>query len=743
MKIKLKVKHIAWILVIFLILLPACMIFLFPQAELWLAKQKLENGEASGKAKLLDVLDKRITYNQRYDAIQTYMIDVSDSSLYDITISPTGTGSTSTNGMNSKFSWDEKAPHLQDYIENGPLQSEYPSAVKNLAFYYQQHHEPELAKEVYTQGLKRLKKGNDTFLLHELQIFSIEASVQMHDFQAAAETLQEVKEYADSYNMDLQMQIARAEAEMHIQQGELELAANTVEQLLTAIEKSKGDILLTDSVFYEELQTLDNHLQRALLTDASLREVTGRVTYTDGTPIADVGIFLRDIGLSNYSILSNEANHTETNENGEFTFHHVLPGNYQITAGFSTDMIDGYMVPFEHGDILSIDGSEDKVYDITLEPVIDLIQPVNETVIQENQFDLEWEPVEGASYYMLEFTVEGDGASYSLNLDNKITTNKTTIELEDLYFLPTSIIVDEQDTKEDFFEPSASLGFTNPNGTYSWGVSAYDSQDQLISSSGGYRLSEENINNIPIIHLQNRELTNADELLLDGKLKEALQEYKENAEKDEADLHSLRMITVLIGIESDGTWENRTELALPYYIMLADQTENADYAWEVLDYYQRQRDWENYNYWFQKYIHWNDTELDSYTESSHATALLFQGKIEQARKYFQAAAENDLNHADLENWFALELFDGQSIRDVMNLALQYPSYDTDLSYTDWSLILHDMYEESGRVENYQEEIKHVLSLYILGDESGLNTWIDSTELEALKKFMQQLKEITY
>lgn len=34
-----------------------------------------------------------------------------------------------------------------------------------------------------------------------------------------------------------------------------------------------------------------------------------------------------------------------------------------------------------------------------------------------------------------------------------------------------------------------------------------------------------------MIRLQNRKLTNADELLLDGKLKEALQEYKANVKK--------------------------------------------------------------------------------------------------------------------------------------------------------------------------------------------------------------------
>ncbi len=85
--------------------------------------------------------------------------------------------------------------------------------------------------------------------------------------------------------------------------------------------------------------------------------------------------------------------------------------------------------------------------------------------------------------------------------------------------------------RKTFFEPASLLSFSNPEGTYSWGVSAYDSQGQLLSSSGGYRLSEENINNIPMIRLQNRKLTNADELLLDGKLKEALQEYKANVKK--------------------------------------------------------------------------------------------------------------------------------------------------------------------------------------------------------------------
>ncbi len=80
------------------------------------------------------MLDKKITKQQRYDAVQTYMVDPADSSLYDINISPSGSGYTSTNGMYSKFSWDEKLPYLQDYIENGPLHSEYPYAVKKSCF---------------------------------------------------------------------------------------------------------------------------------------------------------------------------------------------------------------------------------------------------------------------------------------------------------------------------------------------------------------------------------------------------------------------------------------------------------------------------------------------------------------------------------------------------------------------------------------------------------------------------------
>lgn len=40
-------------------------------------------------------------------------------------------------------------------------------------------------------------------------------------------------------------------------------------------------------------------------------------------------------------------------------------------------------------------------------------------------------------------------------------------------------------------------------------------------------------------------------------------------------------------------------------------------------------------------------------------------------------------------------------------------------------------------------MQHVLSLYTAGDVSALNTWIESTELKALKKFMQQLKEMNF
>lgn len=72
--------------------------------------------------------------------------------------------------------------------------------------------------------------------------------------------------------MDLQIQIAKAEVEMQIQQGQIELAASVVGQILTDIEKSDGDITLTDSVLYEKLQALNNRLEYALLTDEPLKK---------------------------------------------------------------------------------------------------------------------------------------------------------------------------------------------------------------------------------------------------------------------------------------------------------------------------------------------------------------------------------------------------------------------------------------------------------------------------------------
>lgn len=57
----------------------------------------------------------------------------------------------------------------------------------------------------------------------------------------------------------------------------------------------------------------------------------------------------------------------------------------------------------------------------------------------------------------------------------------------------------------------------NPEVRFSWNIEALDADGRLITRSNGYRLNEDTVGNMPFFYLKERELTTADQLLLDKK----------------------------------------------------------------------------------------------------------------------------------------------------------------------------------------------------------------------------------
>jgi hypothetical protein len=49
--------------------------------------------------------------------------------------------------------------------------------------------------------------------------------------------------------------------------------------------------------------------------------------------------------------------------------------------------------------------------------------------------------------------------------------------------------------------------------------------------------------------------------------------------------------------------------------------------------------------------------------------------------------------------------------------------------------------ESNQYQNYEQEIKEVLSIYFSGDEEELENWLNTTDKVEMKKLMDAIKEV--
>src|SRR5690606_29650512 len=170
-------------------------------------------------------------------------------------------------------------------------------------------------------------------------------------------------------------------------------------------------------------------------------------------------------------------------------------------------------------------------------------------------------------------------------------------------------------------DPLSLLAYTNPENRFHWNVIAYDKDGELITKSNGYRLDDKTIGNLPFFYLKERELTNADRLLLDNKVDEALEEYKKNYVEDPDDIHSLRMITRLIGAQEEDYRITEKEETIPYLEELAIKSPSESTAGRLAMHYYEQYDWDNFHKWFDPYLD-KEEEFDSYNQSIYASALM-------------------------------------------------------------------------------------------------------------------------
>ncbi|KPB03398.1 hypothetical protein [Bacillus sp. CHD6a] len=736
MKVKVKIKHIVLAIATFLLFLPIFLYLVQPQYSIFMARHQMANGEQLGKERVIDLLENgNIFKEQRFALIREFLIADAYTLQYDVYVGFTSTYWSDHNKANVKFSLEERLPYLIEYVEEGPPDGSMESAAKELAEYYNQLGKWQKGNEVLQTALDR---GIKTYFRSELATKQIDLAVQNEQYELALTYIKEFNAIVSKDDIYTKTKAVKSHVDILLRQGEHEKVIALVEKALKDIRRVKKERDDRDDEGFSEEKQLLEIMDRVKNGQDSFHTVRGNIYKSIGkTPIQGVGVFLRAKNNLNYSIGSEEKYHAVTNIKGEYIFRNVPSGSYQLVFGFTFEHIDGYAVSMPANPWIEVENENVVANDSMIHPLIEIYNPVNSKEIKEDKIQFSWEPINGAAYYSISVGREVEGGSVSHGLQSGIKTTKLTVPVEDLYF--SQGVIEYMDDSEGI-DYSSVLGFANPRGRFFWNVQAHNEKGDLITQSQGYRLGEDTFGNLPTFYLKNRDLTNADRVLLKNKPEEALDMYKQNYENNPDDLHSLLMISKIIGVEALMMNQSSKELAMPYLEELARRSPNEILFLEILQYYFEKEDWYSYEKWYESFGDSKGDILNEYIEGNHAAALLKQGKYEEARKQFQLVMKEGYRHEYISEWIALELFLGESLEKVIELAREHPEQGIFDERVDWERLLKNLQSEEEKVGGFMSEIQEVMGWVIQEENKRLEEWLNSTNKDEMKRFVKELRK---
>ncbi|MBU9720888.1 MULTISPECIES: carboxypeptidase-like regulatory domain-containing protein [Bacillaceae] len=745
MKVTIKMKHLVLGIGLFAILTLVFFVYITPKLDSWQIGRQLAAGEVEeGKQKIVDRIEGDA--RNKLELIEEYMI-ASHSEGFDVYVSAAFMSS-SGDASRHFFTRDEMEPYLLMYLEESrpTLEGHYMRAARTLINHYRGKRDLEQIITVIDLATQKFDQHDWDY--HELKLEEIEAAIDFREFEKAEQLISKYEgEMVDIFS-DTDLQLAHLKGEQLFRKGDREEAIAYLEKVIEEHQDWHDDLLeemeshhagegeyvepgLTGSPYFNDLvDLLDQLLTSSPDDDYSQSTVTGKVKKSNGEPLSNVRVVLRDARKTAVSTMIDERYDTVTDMDGSFTFEGVSPGDYHLMLGLLFEQVDGWAWPVEPMDTIIVENGEKKEVHAELTPLIETYHPRDYDVIKDEEITFSWEDYPGAESYTLFLTRElSEGGSASNVVKGNIEDSEVTIQVDDIYSLGGALF-SEEEWKNNLY-PANLLGFANPEGSYSWYVQAYDGDGKIIGQSNGYRLREETMGSLPFFYLKERELTEADRLLIDGEIEKAYDKYKEAAFGGDEDIHSLRMLTRLKHIE--GEWGQE---AVDNFFALAEADPNPENYRTILRYYYGLGNWIEVMNWYDKIRELEPIRVgdSNYEKGMYSVALIKKGQYDEALTLLYEVMENDSYNNFVGYMLALELYNGKGIDEVKELAKTYPEphyYDN----TDWRPYLE-------RLENSDvdlETIKEALGYYFTGEEERLGKIVEGKS--SLSEFISRLEEI--
>ncbi|REK69612.1 carboxypeptidase-like regulatory domain-containing protein [Paenibacillus paeoniae] len=237
---------------------------------------------------------------------------------------------------------------------------------------------------------------------------------------------------------------------------------------------------------------------------------------------------------------------TITDENGQYRFYNLEPGDYQIGVGVRKEQISGYYMTELEAEKTVVGGAATAVQNVQFVPQVIAISPARKEIIQGDELRLQWQPYEGAAYYMLNISsIHRDrigkysGATTTSISEDRFTGYEAVFSIRELNRDNNMIGKSYGQNREVTLNTAGLLGMLYPGGEFAWSVDAYDEHDRKLSSSAGYFLHEDAVT--PIFRVAEADIQKGDRLVMEARYEEAIEAYKREGDND----HALRILARL------------------------------------------------------------------------------------------------------------------------------------------------------------------------------------------------------
>lgn len=401
---------------------------------------------------------------------------------------------------------------------------------------------------------------------------------------------------------------------------------------------------------YAEAQKLLSALQHEQTDE--IPSLTGKVMIGD-QPGSNIFVFLYKRGYTQWSSNYFFSNYptTYTDENGEYRFYGVDPGEYEVGVSFIREQTEGYYLPIESGTYVTIRDLETSQFDITFAPRIKVDEPSNHQTISGDTIQFSWGSYPGAAYYKVGLTMiesskkDSSSGSHTFLLEGEWTepyAEYTIPQVRTSWYGAAKT----GDAEGSYLTPSSILGPLYPGGQFSWVVEAYDHAGKRMSSSAGHFLANEKL---PLFYMDDHDQLEGDRYVLNWEYDKAIASYEQEGEHP----YALRALARMYyhGLTSEDEGDKKKALQ---YLERIDQPTNGELrmmatCYEELGEYTKSKE---------IYLQVLESSPDDWgTLSSMARILKKEGDRQGAIDYYEQVLQADSGNFDSANLVLLYLLE--------------------------------------------------------------------------------------